>query len=479
MNQEELTLSYIDERERMFTTLAQAIWNRPEFPFEETYASKLIVDQLKEEGFYVESGIAQIPTAFIASWGEGKPTIGILGEYDALPGLSQKISTRREPIKEGAAGHGCGHNLLGVGSLGAALAVKEAMKKNKIVGTIRYYGCPAEEVLTGKVFMARARAFDDLDAAVYWHPLDVNTVRSCSFNSLNSFKLNFHGVSTHAGVSPEKGRSALDGAILTDIGVNYLREHIIQEARIHCVITNGGLAPNVVPSYAQIWYYVRAPRRDQVNEIYQRILDIAQGAALMTGTTFDLEFLGACYDVVPNDTIGNLMLEKLKKVGAPKFTDKEKAFAKELQSTFSPSDIESVLRDYGFTLEERNNSLCEEVLDRVDSLSKGRVRHGSIDLGDLSYICPTAHFSTCCMPLGIPLHSWQSTASVGSSIGVKGMIVAAKTLALTVLELGTRPDVLKAASQEFERTIGKNKYITPLPQELTPPVKGRSSANKV
>jgi len=464
-------LSYLNENERILVSLARDIWDHPQVAFEEAYASKLITDQLEKEGFDVKRGIAQIPTAFVASWGEGKPIIGILGEYDALPGLSQQVSTKKEPVKAGDPGHGCGHNLLGVGSLGAALAVKEAMKKDRIRGTIRYYGCPAEEALVGKVFMARAGVFDDLDAVVYWHPMHVNAVRNCSFLALNSFKFNFYGVSTHAAVAPEMGRSALDGVVLTDVGVNYLREHIIQEARIHCVVTNGGLAPNVVPSYAQVWYYIRAPRRDQVDEIYARVLDIAKGAALMTDTTYNVEFLGGCYDGISNDVIGRVMLEKLKRVGASEFTDDEKAFARQLQATLSPADIESTLRDSGLTREEIGDPLCDKILDRVDSLAKGKVRPGSTDVGDVSYISPTGQFATCCVPLGVPLHSWQSTASVGSTIGFKGMMAAAKVLALTALDLETKPDVLKAARNEFEKATGGKKYATPLPEGTVPPTK--------
>jgi aminobenzoyl-glutamate utilization protein B len=310
MNVEDKALNYLAANEDKLIDLAKDIWEHPELGLQETRSSRLLVDELEKAGFSVAIGIDQMPTAFVASWGEGKPIIGILGEYDALPGLSQKVSATREPIEEGAPGHGCGHNLLGVGSLGAALAVKEAMEKDEIKGTIRYYGCPAEETMLGKIFMARAGVFDDLDAAITWHPFYANTVWWCSLLAMNSFKVNFHGVAAHAAAAPEAGRSALDGVQLMDIGVNYLREHIVQEARIHCVITNGGEAPNVVPPFAQVWYYVRAPRREQVDEIYSRMLDIAKGAALMTGTTFEIDFLTGGYDVLPNDRLGELLWER-------------------------------------------------------------------------------------------------------------------------------------------------------------------------
>lgn len=465
MNLEEVVASFLNENKDRLTELAKDIWEHPELGVEEFYASKLIADELEKAGFSVNMGVGQMPTAFVSSWGEGNPIIGILGEYDALPGLSQKVSAVREPIEDGDPGHGCGHNLFGVASLGAALAVKEAMEKEKIKGTIRYYGCPAEETLVGKVFMARAGVFDDLDAAITWHPGYVNSVWCSSSNAMNSFKVNFYGVAAHAGGSPEAGRSALDGVQLMDVGVNYLREHIIQEARIHCVITDGGKAPNVVPPYAQVWYYVRAPNREQVDHIYSRVLDIAKGAALMTGTTFDIDFLTGCYDVLPNDTIGDVLLEKLEKAGAPRFTDQEKDLARKLQETFPPGAIERSLKHLGMTREEVGDPLCERI---TPPHGKGEVMGGSTDVGDVSYIAPTAQITTCCEALGTPGHSWQNVVTSGSSIGFKGMMFAARAMALAALDLETKPDVLKAARDEFEEKTKGKRYVTPLPKEAVP-----------
>jgi len=470
MNLEENVLSHLSDKEDELATLAKDIWHHPQIALQESYASGLISSQLERAGFSVRRELAHMPTAFLGSWGEGTPIIGVFGEYDALPGLSQKISASREPTEEAGPGHGCGHNLLGVASLAAALTVKAVMEDHGIKGTIRYYGCPAEETLVGKVFMARDGLFDDLQAALTWHPMYANTVWNSASTAMNSFKFNFHGVSTHAAVSPEAGRSALDAVILTDIGVNYLREHIIQDARIHCVITNGGLAPNVVPSYAQVWYYVRAPQRSQVDEIYQRVLNIAKGASLMTGTTFDVQFLVGCYDYMPNETIGQTLLEKMKEVGAPQFTDDEIAFAKLLQTTVSHDAVEGMLRSYGLTREQVGDPLCDKILDKVGSWTKGDMVPGSTDVGDLSHIAPTAQVTTCCMPLGIPVHSWQSTASVGSTIGLKGMILAAKTLALTALDLLTKPQLVEAAHDEFEKATGGKKYVSPLPQGAVPSI---------
>jgi aminobenzoyl-glutamate utilization protein B len=371
----------------------------------------------------------------------------------------------KDPIVEEAPGHGCGHNLLGVAGLGAAMAVKEAMEKGKIQGTIRYYGCPAEETLVGKVFMARAGVFDDLDAAITWHPSYVNSARFISASALNSFKVNFHGLAAHAGGSPEAGRSALDGVQLMDVGVNYMREHVIQDARVHCVITEGGKAPNVVPPYAQVWYYVRAPNREQVDFIYVWMLDIAKGAALMTGTSYDIEFLTGCYDTLPNEILGNLLLEKLKVAGAPKFTDEEKDLARELQKTFPPGSIEKALQRFEMTREEMGDPLCEVI---TEPRGLGKVMGGSTDVGDVSYITPTAEISTCCQALGTPGHSWQNVVTSGSSIGHKGMMLAARAMALAAFELEVRPDILKAARDEFEQKTDGREYVSPLPEGTVP-----------
>ncbi|MBZ0299678.1 MAG: amidohydrolase, partial [Anaerolineae bacterium] len=289
MESREIILDHIHQQDEQLSYIAREIWDHPQIALRETFASDLLAQELEANGFSLERGVGQMPTAFVATWGEGQPIIGFLGEYDALPGLSQKVGTEKDPVEMGGPGHGCGHNLYGTACLGAVLALQEAMQQNRIPGTIRFYGCPAEETLVGKTFMARAGVFDDLDAALTWHPGSTNIVWNGSSLAMNSFKVNFHGFSTHAAAEPELGRSALDGVMLMDVGVNYLREHVIPEARIHSVITSGGQAPNVVPAYAQVWYFVRAPRRDQLNEIYARMLDIAQGAALMSGTTHDIE----------------------------------------------------------------------------------------------------------------------------------------------------------------------------------------------
>ena len=465
MNAEERILRFLDTAEAELVAMAQDIWEHPELGQQESYAAKLQADRLAAAGFEISQGVDQLPTAFVATWGQGKPIIGILGEYDALPSLSQQVSATQIPIVEGDPGHGCGHNLLGMAGVGAALAVKDSMQDAGVQGTIRYYGCPAEETLVGKVYMARAGVFDDLDAVITWHPSYINSARYTSASALNSFKVNFHGIAAHAGGTPEAGRSALDGVQLMDVGVNYMREHVIQDARVHCVITEGGQAPNVVPPYAQVWYYVRAPNRDQVDLIYSWMLDIAQGAALMTGTSFDIEFLTGCYNTLPNEVLGELLVEKLRLAGPPRFTAAEKDLARKLQETFPPGSIEKAEQRFEMTREEMGDPLCEVI---TEPSGMGKVMGGSTDVGDVSHITPTMELTTCCQALGTPGHSWQFVVTSGSSIGHKGMMLAAKAMALAVFDLETKPNIVQAARDEFKRKTGGKSYVSPLPEGAVP-----------
>ncbi|MBX0329980.1 amidohydrolase [Oscillochloris sp. ZM17-4] len=471
MTTEQTTVAYLDDHDEKLSYLARQIWDHPEPALEERFASKLLADELEAAGFTVEREVAQMPTAFVASWGSGAPIIGILGEYDALPGLSQRLATTHSPVQSGGPGHGCGHNLFGVASFGAALAVKEAMQERDIPGTIRFYGCPAEETLVGKTFMAKAGLFDDLDAAIAWHPGDSNVVWAGSSQAMNSFKVNFHGVTAHAAADPHNGRSALDGAMLMDIGVNYLREHIIPDARIHSVITHGGQAPNVVPAYAQIWYFVRAPRRDQVAAIYARVLDIAKGAALMSGTTYDIDFVTGCYDLLPNLALSKLLYEKMCEVGPISFTEEEQEFARGLQSTFAPGTVEASLAIAQRLVAQELDPAMAEVPLWGEVLRHSEVpitMPGSTEVGDVSQITPTGQVTTTCWPTGTPGHSWQITASSGSSIGAKGMLMAAKSMALAGIDLLTRPDVLAEAKAEFARRKKGVPYVTPIPEGTVP-----------
>ncbi len=472
MSADQMMIDYLNEHYDHFAAQARKIWENPEIGLQEKYASKLIADELEANGFAIEWGVGQMETAFVASWGEGKPIIGILGEYDALPSLSQDPTPERNELVDGGPGHGCGHNLYGVGALGAALAMQAAMKENGTQGTVRYFGCPAEETLTGKTYMARDGVFDDLDASITWHPGYANTVWSNGSSlAMNSFKVHFHGVAAHGAAAPHLGKSALDGAMLMDIGVNYLREHVEQDARIHSVIENGGMAPNVVPPEATIWYFVRAPKREQVEAIYARMLDCAKGAALMSGTTYDVEFLTGCYDLLPNGVISNIMLDKMEELGGIEFSHDEMAFARDLQSSLDQETIEINRRQVlnnareGTTAEDIGDVLCEGVIRPSEEF---RIMHGSTEVGDVSQITPTGNLLTCCHPLGSPGHSWQITASSGHDIGFRGMDFAAKAMALTGFELMTNAEALSSAQTEFKDKTGGKQYVSPLPEDAVP-----------
>lgn len=471
MSAERTITAYLDDRYEHFATLARRIWERPEIGLQEAFASKLLAEELEASGFEIDCGVGQMETAFVASWGSGKPIIGVLGEYDALPSLSQDATPERRELVAGGPGHGCGHNLYGVGALGAVLALQAALQESGTGGTVRYYGCPAEETLTGKTFMARAGVFDDLDAALTWHPSYANSVWNCSSLAMNSFKVHFHGLAAHGAGAPHRGRSALDGAMLMDVGVNYLREHVEQDARIHSVISDGGRAPNVVPPEATIWYFVRAPRRDQVEAIYARVLDCAKGAALMSGTTYDVEFLTGCYELLPNATIGGVMLGAMEALGGAAFTDDEEAFARALQASLDAETIETARRDVlreaaaGTKVADIGEVLCRNVIRPSEEV---RIMHGSTEVGDVSQITPTANLLTCCHPLGAPGHSWQITAASGAPMGARGMDLAAKAMALTGFELMTQPQTLRAARAEFDAATGGRRYVSPLPEGAVP-----------
>ena len=472
MDPERTILTYLDERYEHFADLARAIWERPETALHERYASRRIADELEARGFALQWGAGGMETAFVATKGTGSPVIGILGEYDALPGLSQDASPERRELVPGGPGHGCGHNLYGVATLGAALALDAARDEAGLPGTVRYYGCPAEETLTGKTFMARDGVFDDLDAALTWHPSSVNSVwANGSSLAMYSFEVHFRGVASHAAGDPHDGRSALDGALLMDVGVNYLREHVIQEARIHSVISDGGRAPNVVPPEATIWYFVRAPRRDQVEVIYRRVLDCAEGAALMSGTSYEVDFLTACSELLPNEAISGIMLEVMEQLGGPAFSDEEEAFARSLQASLDEAALEAARREAleraaaGTTADDIGDVLCRRVIRPCETF---RTMYGSTEVGDVSLITPTGNALTCTMPIGSPGHSWQIVAASGSPVGFRGMDFAARTMALTGLELMTDPEALRTAREEFERATGGRRYVSPLPEGAVP-----------
>ncbi|MEM3615684.1 MAG: amidohydrolase [Candidatus Methanomethylicia archaeon] len=470
MNAKDVALKWIEENKDRIIFLSDKIWEYAELGLEEYKSSKILAEELEKNEFKVERGIAGMPTAFIATWGHGKPVIGILGEYDALAGLSQKRVPWREPIVEGAPGHGCGHNIFGAATTAGAIALKVAMEKEKINGTIKYFGCPAEETLIGKVFMAKEGVFEGLDFAINYHPSSFNTVELGTTNAMNSAKFHFFGRASHAGGSPEVGRSALDAVELMNVGVNYMREHIIQDARIHYIIEKGGDQPNIVPPYAKSWYYVRAPEREQVEQIYNWILDIAKGAALMTQTQHKVEFITGCYNMIQNKTLAMQCLKVMREIGAPKFDDKDFEFAKKIHETIPLEQKKTMLKRMKIPEWEKlvDVTLDEDVRDPWD---EGEVSHGSTDVGDVSWHTPTLSFGTACFVLGSPGHSWQNVASAGTSIGHKGCIYAAKVIAITALEIISKQKLIEEAWKEFKDKTRDKEYKSPIPPEIREPPK--------
>ncbi|MEF8789509.1 MAG: amidohydrolase [Haloarculaceae archaeon] len=453
-------------RERLYE-LAQELWETPELGLHEYESSELLVETLREEGFEVETDVGGMPTAFVATYGEAGPKVGILGEFDALPGLSQKVKADRDPIEEGEPGHGCGHNLFGVAALGGAVAVKRAIESGDVEGTIRYYGCPAEETLVGKTYMARAGVFDDLDAALTWHPGDLSTPRLGSSNALNSIVFEFEGESAHAAGSPESGRSALDGVELMNTGVEYMREHISDDARLHYSIVDGGDAPNVVPAQASVWYFVRAPSREEVERNTEWLRDIAEAATMMSQTEVDERFLSGCYDYLANHTISDVIWEQMQAVGPIEYEEADHAFARDLLETVPDDRRAAELAGLPEAVREtvEDHALYPEPVEPYD---EGDMTAGSTEVGDVSYITPTAQFSAATWPVGTPGHSWQVVASNGD-FGQKGIAFAAKVLAGTAYELMTDPETLEAAREEFVEATDGEPYETPLPPEAEPP----------
>ena len=431
-------ISAIDARSARYADLAKQIWSFAEVGYQEVKSSALLASELETAGFKVTRGVVGIPTAFVAEFGSGKPVIGILGEFDALPGLSQEASPLQKAIIANAAGHGCGHNLFGVGSAAAAIAVKDWMTANRITGTLRFYGTPAEEGGSGKVYMVRDGLFKDVDAVIAWHPGDVNDISGASSQGNVTGKFRFRGISAHAAAAPERGRSALDGVEAMNAMVNLMREHVPQETRIHYVITNGGRAPNVVPDFAEVYYYARHNDMKIVDDVWDRIVKASQGAAMGTGTTVELEITGSVYPVLLNEALAKVMYEKLQRVGGVKYTAEEEAFAKTLQQSLG---TQAKSLDSAWT---------------IMPWYFGGSSAGSTDVADVSWNVPTVQIGTATWVPGTAAHSWQAVAASGMSIGAKGMMVAAKTMALTASELFTSPTTIAAAKAELQQRRGKD-----------------------
>jgi aminobenzoyl-glutamate utilization protein B len=431
-------LQRIEAKRATYADIARQIWSFAEVGYQEDKSSALLQEQLNAAGFTVAPRVADIPTAFVASFGSGKPIIAIIGEYDALPGLSQQPTSQRNPVTENAPGHGCGHNLLGTGSLAAAIAVKEWLSAGH-PGTLRYYGTPAEEGGSGKVYMVRAGLFKDVDAVVAWHPADRNEANPSTNLANITGKFRFRGVAAHAAAAPERGRSALDAVEAMDYMVNMMREHVPQETRIHYIITHGGAAPNVVPDFAEAYYYARQPDMRILDGIWDRIVNAARGAALGTGTTMEVEVTGAVWNVLPNEYLSGVMHKNLERVGGFTYTPEEQKFADQIRKTLT---------------EPPTVPLGSQ--ERVQPMRLGAIGSSSTDLADVSWNVPTVEMRGATFVPGVPTHSWQATACAGGTIGVKGMMVAAKSMALTAIDLFTDPTHIQKARAEFDAKRGPN-----------------------
>jgi len=431
-------LATLDASAAHYAGVAKQIWGFAEVGYQEFRSSPLLRAELAGAGFNVDSNVAGIPTAFTATFGSGKPVIAIVGEFDALPGLSQAALPDKKPIVDGGAGHGCGHHLFGTASVAAAIAVKNWMAANRIAGTLRFYGTPAEEGGGGKVYMLRDGRFNDVDVVVSWHPADNNNVDANSVLANISAKFRFRGVSAHAAGAPDRGRSALDGVEAMDNMVNMMREHIPQETRIHYVITNGGRAPNVVPDFAEVYYYARHNDMRVLDGIWDRIVKASEGAAMGTGTTVDHEVIAAVWNILPNEYLARLQHSNLERVGGYAYTAEERTFAEQLRKSL------------GASLPPLDNA------SRVLEFESGKIDMNSTDMGDVSWRVPTVQLSAATWVPGTPAHSWQAVAAGGMSIGAKGMMVAAKTMTLTAMDLFTNPVHIQKARAEFDQRRGPN-----------------------
>ena len=445
----------INNHQQQFEKIALQIWDIAEVGYQEYQSSSLLKESLAKEGFRIEDNVANIPTAFIAEYGEGSPIIGILGEFDALPGLAQTASPFKEKYKDNIAGHACGHHLFGAGSAWASVVVKEWLTSNKKTGTIRFYGTPAEEGGSGKVYMARDGLFDDVDVVLHWHPSSQNHARPRTSNSNKSAKFRFKGISAHAASAPEKGRSALDGVESMNMMVNLMREHMPQDSRIHYVITKGGLAPNVVPDEAEVYYYVRHPKRQMVEELFNRVVKAAKGAAMGTETTVSFEVIHGNYSLMPNDTLQKIMHEKLSARGGITYSSIENKFANTIyQTLLSPT---AQLGDQ------------EKVLSY--KLTHG---YGSTDVGDVSWLVPTAGLRVSTWVPGTSAHSWQAVAAGGTTIGLKGTKLAVEILSETAVEIYLDPSIASKAKQELENRVGEGFNYVPLLGDRKPPLDYRN-----
>lgn len=445
----ESLISAIDERFEENREIALDIWELAELGYLEVRSSAILQEALRAEGFRVEPGVAGIPTSFIAEAGSGKPVIAVLAEFDALPGITQTASPTREEIPGKAGGQACGHHLFGTASVSAAIVIKQWLARNNIKGTIRVYGTPAEEGGSGKVYMVRDGLFDDVDAVLSWHPGDVNRATATPTLANRSARFNFRGVSAHAAGAPEKARSALDGVEAFNFMINMMREHVPQETRIHYVITSGGEAPNVVPDYAQVYYYVRHPQADMVRDIWKRVEAAAEGAAAGTGTSVDWEIMHGNLSLLPNQLITGLMQKNMESLGGITYNAEEQSFAETIYPTLTNPNFELG---------------SEKSIFEIDT----SISMGSTDVGDISWNVPTAEFNTATWVPGTPAHSWQAIAAGGTDIGIKGLQLAAKTMALTAADIFENPGLAEQARTQLIRQRGEDFKYAPLLGDRAP-----------
>ncbi|MBR3796830.1 MAG: amidohydrolase [Clostridia bacterium] len=465
----------VDAHAETYTTASDAIWDHPEVNFHEDYSAGVIRDLLRENGFAVTDRLGGMPNAFRAEYGSGKPAIAYLGEFDALSALSQKaFCAQKEPLSKGEPGHGCGHNLLGVGALGAAIAVKEMIARGELSGTVVYFGTPAEETGSAKTFLARDGYFDGIDAMLTWHPWDYNGIWPGS--SLANVKMifRFRGQSAHAAGSPELGRSALDALELMNVGVQFLREHVPDDTRIHYAITDaGGASPNVVQASAEAVYLVRSPRLADLEGIKQRVIDCARGAAIMTGTAMDMEFVKGCSNILPNTTMEEMLVANMHALGAPQYNEEELALAKSLHDA-----LESPERTLA-----KISRLCSAKVRSEVLAHQGEAMYAfiaphtptdsplitvSTDAGDASWCAPTSQISAAAWAADTPAHTWQAVSIGKSSIAHKAMLFAAKVIGMTGAQLMADSEKLAEASAEFSARTAASPYICPIPKEISP-----------
>ena len=448
-------MSFLDSQEEHLTDIAMEIWDLAEVGYLEEQSSALLAGELEAHGFDLEWGVAGIPTAFVATYGSGSPVVGVLAEFDALPGINQDAVPFRSPIEGKIAGHACGHHLYGTASSAAAIGAAEWLRQTGNPGTIRLYGTPAEEGGSGKVYMVREGLFDDVDVVLAWHAGDRNSASPGSNLAVKSAKFRFSGVSAHAAGAPERGRSALDGVEAMNFMANLMREHVPQESRLHYVITSGGSAPNVVPDFSEVYYYVRHPDPEMVRAIFDRLVSAAEGAASGTGTTMEYEVIGGSYSRLSVTALQEVVYENLMTVGGVYYDDQEWTFAEALKNELPAApELESAAEIMPFEYRRTN---------------------ASSDAGDVSWMVPASTLSTATWIPGTGAHSWQAIAAGGTTIGAKGMMVAAKTMALTAIDLFTSPEKVAAIRAEFEEFRGVDFQYDPLIGDRAPPLDYRAS----